>query len=193
MIANWEQLGPSSWNQTTGWNPGIGRITSIAIDPSDENHIIVGSPGGGVWKTTDGTTTWSALTDNLSNIRVYALTIDPTNSNVYYWGSSSGVIFKSSDAGATWNELADTGNGDVNKILINPSNPNQLFCSTEYSGVFQSTDGGTNWEKIHSDSSRGYDIEFKPGDLNTIYASGNLVFKSTDGGLTFYDLSLIHI
>ena len=186
-VESWEQLGPSSWNQTTGWNPGVGRITSIAIDPSDENHIIVGSPGGGVWKTTDGTTTWSALTDNLSNIRVYALTIDPTNPNVYYWGSSNGIIFKSSDAGATWNQLADTGNGDVNKILINPSNPNQLFCSTEYSGVFQSTDGGATWEKIHASSSRGYDIEFKPGDTSTIYASGNLFFKSTDGGLTFYD------
>jgi hypothetical protein len=186
-VESWEQLGPSSWNQTTGWNPGVGRITSIAIDPSDENHIIVGSPGGGVWKTTDGTATWSALTDNLSNIRVYALTIDPTNPNVYYWGSSNGIIFKSSDAGATWNELADTGNGDVNKILINPSNPNQLFCSTEYSGVFQSTDGGATWEKIHASSSRGYDIEFKPGDTSTIYASGNLFFKSTDGGLTFYD------
>jgi photosystem II stability/assembly factor-like uncharacterized protein len=184
-VESWEQLGPSSWNQTSGWNPGVGRITSIAIDPSDENHIIVGSPGGGVWKTTDGTTTWSALTDNLSNIRVYALTIDPTNPNVYYWGSSNGIIFKSTDAGATWNELADTGNGDVNKILINPSNPNQLFCSTEYSGVFQSTDSGATWEKIHSESSRGYDIEFKPGDTNTIYASGNQFFKSIDGGLSF--------
>ena len=188
-VESWEQLGPSSWNQTTGWNPGVGRITSIAIDPSDENHIIVGSPGGGVWKTTDGTATWSALTDNLSNIRVYALTIDPTNPNVYYWGSSNGIIFKSSDAGATWNELADTGNGDVNKILINPSNSNQLFCSTQYSGVFQSIDGGATWEKIHSDSSRGYDIEFKPGDLNTIYASGNSFFKSTDGGQSFTKLS----
>ena len=185
MVSYWEQLGPSSWNQTSGWNPGVGRITSIAIDPNDENHMIVGSPGGGVWKTTDGATTWSALTDNLSNIRVYALTIDPTNPNVYYWGSSSGVIFKSSDAGATWNELADTGNGGVNKILINPSNTNQLFCSTEYSGVFQSIDGGATWVKIHSDSSRGYDIEFKPGDTSTIYASGNLIFKSTDGGASF--------
>ena len=118
---------------------------------------------------------------------MYALTIHPTDPEIYFWGSTNGVIFKSIDAGATWNELADTGNGDVNKILINPSNPNQLFCSTEYSRVFQSTDGGANWEKIHSDSSRGYDIEFKPGDTSTIYASGNLFFKSTDGGLTFYD------
>ena len=33
MVSYWEQLGPSSWNQTSGWNPGVGRITSIAIDP----------------------------------------------------------------------------------------------------------------------------------------------------------------
>ena len=39
--------------------------------------MIVGSPTGGVWKTTDGSATWTALTDNLSNINVYALTIHP--------------------------------------------------------------------------------------------------------------------
>ena len=117
-VENWEQLGPYEWNQTSGWNPGVGRITSIAIDPNNENHMIVGSPTGGVWKTTDGSATWTALTDNLSNINVYALAIHPTNSDVYFWGSSYGVIFKSTDAGATWNLLADTGNGTVNKILI---------------------------------------------------------------------------
>ncbi len=67
-IPNWEQLGPSYWNQTSGWNPGVGRITSIAIDPNDEDHVIIGSPGGGVWKTTNGTAPWTALTENLSNI-----------------------------------------------------------------------------------------------------------------------------
>ena len=184
-VANWEQLGPSYWNQTSGWNPGVGRITSIAIDSNNEDIMIIGSPGGGVWKTTDGSITWTALTDNLSNIQVYALTIHPTAPDTYFWGSSNGIIFKSTDAGATWNELADTGSGNVNKILINPSNPNQLFCSTEYSGVFQSTDGGANWAKIHGNSSRGYDIEFKPGDTSTIYASGNSFFKSTDGGQSF--------
>jgi hypothetical protein len=184
-VDNWEQLGPYEWNQTSGWNPGVGRITSIGIDPNNENHMIVGSPTGGVWKTTDGSATWTALTDNLSNINVYALTIHPTNSDVYFWGSDSGVVFKSTDAGATWNLLADTGDGNVNKILINPSNTNQLFCSIESSGVFQSTDGGVNWVKIHPESVRGYDIEFKPSDTNTIYASGNSFFKSTDSGQSF--------
>ncbi len=184
-VSSWEQLGPTDWNQTSGWNPGVGRITSIAIDPSDVNHIIVGSPTGGVWKSLDGGATWSPLTDNLSNIVVYALTIDPLDSNTYYWGSSFGVIFKSIDAGSTWNEFADTGNGTVNKILINPTNTNQLFCSSRGEGVFQSTDGGLNWVKIHSESKTAYDVEFKPGDTNTIYASGNKFFKSEDGGETF--------
>jgi hypothetical protein len=137
-IENWEQLGPFEWNQTSGWNPGVGRITSIAIDLNNENHMIVGSPTGGVWKTTDGSTNWSPLTDNLFNM-VYSLAMHPTNSNVYFWGSYSGVIFKSTDAGSTWNLLADTGSGKVNKILIDPTNTSKMFCSTT-SGIYKSTD-----------------------------------------------------
>lgn len=185
LVSNWEQLGPTSWNQTSGWNPGVGRITSIAIDTKDADHIIVGSPGGGIWKTTDSGANWSVLTDNLSNIRVFALAIDPVNSSVYYWGSTSGVIYKSTEAGSTWNQLADTGNGTVNKILINPNDPNKMFCSSQYHGVLKSTDGGVNWDSIHSDSNTGFDVEFKPGDLSVVYASGNNFFKSTDSGQTF--------
>ena len=188
-VSNWEQLGPTNWNQTSGWNPGVGRITSIAIDASNENHIIVGSPGGGVWKTLDGGINWSVLTDNLSNIYVYSLTIDPTNSNIYYWGTRSGIIFKSIDAGATWNQLADTGNGYVNKILIHPLNSNKMFCASQYDGIYKSTDAGLTWAIIHADATTGFDIEFKPDDTNTIYASGNLLFKSIDGGATFDKLN----
>ena len=32
LVSNWEQLGPTTWNQTSGWNPGVGRITSIAFE-----------------------------------------------------------------------------------------------------------------------------------------------------------------
>jgi photosystem II stability/assembly factor-like uncharacterized protein len=188
-VESWEQLGPTNWNQTSGWNPGVGRITSIAIDASNENHIIVGSPGGGVWKTLDGGVNWSVLTDNLSNIYVYSLTIDPTNSNIYYWGTRSGIIFKSIDAGATWNQLADTGNGYVNKILIHPLNSNKMFCASQYDGIYKSTDAGLTWAIIHADAATGFDIEFKPDDTNTIYASGNLLFKSIDGGATFDKLN----
>ena len=186
----WEELGPNYWNQTSGWNPGVGRITSIAIDANNDNHIIVGSQTGGVWKSIDGGNSWSVLTDNLSNIVVYALAIDPTNSEVYYWGTSSGIIFKSTDGGGTWNQIADVGQGDVNKILIDPSNTNKLYCSAQNGGIFKSTDAGNNWSIIHPDATTGFDIEFKPEDYNTIYASGSLFFKSIDGGATFFSENL---
>ena len=194
-VASWEDLGPTNWNQTSGWNPGVGRITSIAFEENNDNHILVGSQTGGVWKSTDGGSTWSVLTDNLSNIVVYSLVIDPTNANNYFWGTSSGIIFKSTDSGATWNQLADIGGGDVNKILIDPTNTNKMYCSAQYGGIFKSTDAGVSWSRIHSDANTGFDIEFKPDDYNTVYASGNSFFKSTDGGNVFQiiqsDISLM--
>lgn len=186
---NWEQLGPTLWNATWGWNPGVGRVTSIAVDRFNTNHIIVGAQTGGVWKSTDGGASWTVLTDNLSNLNVYALAIDPTNSSTYFWGTSSGTIFKSTDAGATWNFLADTGNGIVNKILIDPTNTSKMYCSVESGGLFKSTDAGVNWSLIVSGATNGYDFEFKPGDTSTIYASGNQFYKSIDGGATFNAVS----
>ena len=184
-VGTWQQLGPTSWNQTSGWNPGVGRVTSIAVDNGNANHIIIGSHTGGVWKTSDGGDTWAVLTDNLSSLFVYSLAIDPTNSSTYFWGSNGGAIFKSTDSGATWNLLYQRGTGNVNKILIDPINTNKMYCSIENVGVFKSVDGGSVWSRIHSDAKGGYDIEFKPGNSNVVYASGNQFFKSIDGGQTF--------
>ena len=111
------------------------------------------------------------LTDNLSNIVVYALAMDPTNSSTYFWGSSGGIIFKSIDSGATWSQLADVGNGRVNKILIDPTNTDKMYCSSEGGGIFKSTDAGVNWSLINPAAGNGYDIEFKPDDTNVIYDS----------------------
>ncbi len=184
-VGTWEELGPVNWNQTSGWNPGVGRITSMAFEQGNTNHIIVGAQTGGVWRSTDGGTNWAVLTDNLSNLTVYSLAIDPTNASTYFWGSSNGTIFKSTDSGATWNLLADIGGGNVNKILIDPTNTDKMFCTSEGGGIFKSTNAGTDWTIIHATATNGYDIEFKAGDTNTIYATGNQYFMSTDGGITF--------
>lgn len=182
---NWEELGPKSWSNTSGWNPGVGRITGLAIDGGDINHMIVGANTGGVWRTTDGAQTWMPLCDYFSNLSVYSVAIDPTNSDTYFFGSTNGKIFKSTDAGATWNLQGTVGNSIVNKILINPTDTTMMFATAENQGIYRSTDGGVNWVKIVSDDTKGYDIEFKPGDLSVVYASGSGFHKSIDGGATF--------
>nr|MCH9659668.1 hypothetical protein [Bacteroidota bacterium] len=187
--SNWEELGPTTWNSTQGWNPGVGRITSFSVDPDDQNHIIVGSPSGGVWRTTNGGTNWTVLTDSYVNLDVYALAIHPIDKDTYFWGSNSGIILVSSDAGTTWNELVNLPGADVNKILINPNSPDIMFCSISTGGIFRSTDGGASWSSALTSESRGYDIEFKPGDTNTVYATGNNFYRSVDGGASFSQVS----
>ncbi|QHI34990.1 Dispase autolysis-inducing protein [Kordia antarctica] len=188
-IGSWEQLGPLSFTTSSSSTGALGRLKALAVEKGNANHVIVGSETGGVWKSLDAGTTWTPLTDNLSNILVESLTINPLNPSIYFWGSRNGVIFKSTDAGATWNILATVGNGLVNKIMVDPSNQQKMYCSVENSGIYKSTNGGTTWTAIGGGLIRGYDIEFKPGDPNTVYASGDKFLRSNDGGATFVENS----
>ncbi|MBZ0326416.1 MAG: hypothetical protein K8F54_02325, partial [Altibacter sp.] len=184
MNDNWQELGPDYFNQTASWSPGVGRITSVAIDAGNNNHMIVGANTGGVWRTTDGGANWTPVGDYFSNLDVYSVAIDPNNSSTYFFGSISGLIYKSTDSGATWNQIADLSNSQINKILIDPSNSNKMFACSQNTGFYRTTDGGASWNQITSDI-RAYDIEFKPGDLSVVYATGNGFQRSTDGGATF--------
>lgn len=185
---SWQDLGPSYWNATSGWNPGVGRITGMDMEIGNSDHIIIGANTGGVWRTTDGAQTWQHLTDYFSHLSVYSVAIHPSNSNTYFFGSEGGKIFKSTDSGATWTELGSIGSSMVNRILINPDNPDIMFATAENAGIYRTQDGGTTWVRAVNDS-RGFDVEFKPGDLSVVYASGTGVHKSTDGGQTFTTLT----
>ena len=182
---SWQDLGPSSWNATSSWSPGVGRITALAFENGNIDHMIIGANTGGVWRTTDGAQTWAHLTDYFSHLSVYSVAIHPLQSNVYFFGSVGGNIFKSVDSGATWSPIGRIGNSVVNKIEIHPTNPNVMFATAENSGIYRSQDGGDNWVRVVANDNRGFDIEFKPGDLSVVYASGNGFHKSVDGGLTF--------
>lgn len=186
VVGTWEEMGPTYWNATSGYNPGVGRITSISVDNTNLNHIIVGSETGGVWKSLDGGTTWTVLTDNLANIDVNALAIDPNNSSNYFWGSTNGSIFKSTDSGSTWSLHSNLSGGSVNKILIHPTDAQIMYCSSEGNGIYKSTDGGLNWSSIYfAGVNNGYDIDFKPGDPSVVYASGTDFYKSINNGSSF--------
>jgi len=187
FAGGWQQLGPTYWNATSSWNPGVGRITSIGMDASNNNHLIVGSPTGGVWKTLDGCNTWTNITDEFSNVDVYGLEISPYNSNLYIWGSTSGKIFRSTNAGASWNVTGNvSGSGRVSRVQFHPTNPNVVYAVSESNGLFVSINSGSTWSAVPGASGvPGYDVEFKSGDPNTIYFSGISVYRSTNGGNSF--------
>ncbi len=188
---DWQSLGPTYWNRTTSWNPGVGRVTSIGIDLQNPEHLIVGSPTGGVWKTVDGGFTWAPLTDDFSTVDVYALEISPWDSNDYLWGSTSGRIYRSTDGGLTWKATSHVGGtGRVSRIQHHPTEPDVVYAVSESSGLFRSTNGGNTWAPVAGVSGMGgYDVEFKPGDPKVMYFSGTRLYRSNDGGTSWVQVA----
>ncbi len=193
---SWSQLGPG--------NIG-GRIRSIVVHPTDPNIIYLGSVGGGVWKTTNGGTSWVPLKDNMENLAVCSMVLDPTNPNIAYAGTGEGYyngdaiqgegIFKTTDAGASWVRLSSTINSNfyfVNKLMIDQST-NVLYAATR-KGLYKSTDGGSTFTAILVGTGGAdvhcMDIEIAYTSPSTIYATFGLfndavIYRSTDGGSSF--------
>ncbi len=194
---NWVPLGPEI---SGGGYAGIGRINCVAFHPSDNQTFWVGTANGGIWKTTDGGTTWDVLNNGTAVLAVSDIIIpsDYVNSNTIYiatgdrdhWDSNSVGVLKSTDGGVMWNATDLTysvANGKmVNKLIIDP-NDNQTILAATKDGVYKTTDGGDNWN-TQLTGERFIDLEYKPGDFNTLYGGtryGGEIWRSTDGGATW--------
>jgi photosystem II stability/assembly factor-like uncharacterized protein len=208
----WSFVGPTT---TPGGYEGIGRISCIAFHPTLPNTFWVGTPAGGLWKTTDGGSTWSTNTDNLPVLGVSDVVIDPADPMTMYmatgdgdmgslsaltgsyWGDTKSVgVLKSTDGGATWNTtgLSFTPQATrlIRRLIISPSNSKVLVAACS-NGVYRTNDAGLTW--TNTQAGHFIDLAFKPGDASVVYGStydyaGNAqVFTSTDTALTFVQSS----
>lgn len=201
--ANWASLGPIG--SPSGPSPysrtGAGRVNFIRFDPNNSNTMYVGTPDGGLWKSINGGTTWTTNTDFLTVIGCCDLTIDPTNTQIMYLATGdvegdrrSAGILKSIDGGTTWNTtgLSWTAldNYRASKLLMNPANPLNMIIATN-GGTFRTTDGWVTYTQGNFPSFLPIlkDMEFKPGDPNTIYAAGDQLYKSIDNGVNWVEIT----
>jgi len=204
MIASttWTAMGP--FGAMTGSACGLprkaGRDNFITFSPTISTTYWVGSPAGGLWKTTNDGATWTTNTDNLSVIGCSDLAIDPTNPNIMYMATGDGDagdtycigVLKSTDGGATWNPtgLVWTVNQQrtMRRLIIDPSNP-QVLIAASSAGIYRTANGGTSWTQVSTINA--YDLEFKPGSSGTVYAGGGATgtthgfYLSTNNGVTF--------
>lgn len=185
VAAPWTELGPTSWSYTSGWNPGVGRVTSVAVRESDMNTIYIASAGGGIWKSTNAGSSWIPLTDmsNSSWLRIYHITIDPSNANILYAAVMGGGVIKSTNAGTSWTSTG-SGPSTTRKVVVHPTNSTIVFA-TASNGIYRSTNSGTSWTQV--DAFNCEDLEFKPGDPNIVYVSGtsDMIKRSTNGGVNW--------
>lgn len=195
----WDEKGPGNVS---------GRTPGIWIDPTDEtvNTWVLGSAGGGIWRTTDGGETWSNRTNDLPNLTVSTLNGASANPNVIYAGTgrrhlasnplSGNGVLKSTDRGQTWSVLASTLDdpkfANVSAIAVNQANENELVVSTitdTNSGglasfILKSTDGGATWTQVFSSNNRVQQVIAAQDDFNLQFASLNStsIIRSTDAG-----------
>ena len=187
----------------------IGRLTAIAVHPTNSNIIYIGGAQGGVWKTTDGGAFWTPMTDGECSLAMGDLAIDPINPEIVYAGTGeqhfSGDsyygcgLLRSTDGGASWTHLGasvfqtDSGGARISRVVIDPSTAGATATTTvlvaSTFGLFRSVDGGTNWTEILSGTVT--DLVVDPSDSGIWYAAvwGGGVFKSTDSTATWTQLT----
>jgi len=146
---------------------------------------------------------------------IYLGTGEANNSRSTYDGNG---VYKSVDGGKSWTKAGLPNAGRVGRIVVHPKNPDIVFVAASgklYSenpdrGVYRSTDGGRTWTKTldHKIDGReigAIDIAVDPSQPNTLYAAtydkvrrpwtfgeggpGSAIFKSTDGGSTWRQLT----
>jgi photosystem II stability/assembly factor-like uncharacterized protein len=183
LLANlkWRSIGPANMG---------GRVTDIAGIPGDPSIFYVGAADGGIFKTTNGGTTFDALFQDQPVLSIGAIAIAPSDPNVIWAGTGEGDprnsasfgngVYRSTDAGKTWKHLGLADSERIKRIRVDPRDPDTAYVATlghawgpnEERGVFKTTDAGKTWTKVlYVDRDTGCaDIDMDPQNPRILYA-----------------------
>jgi len=185
--SRWVNVGSSPWvfgqvGRFLGVRDMSGRVATVAVDPSNPNHWLVGGAQGGVWETIDAGQNWVAKTDNTASLAMGAIAFAPSNARVIYAGTGEAAfsgdgyagrgLLKSTDGGTNWNLLAASTftNSAFSRLRVHPTNPNIAWASVTSGiagraragnppaplrGIFKTTDGGATWAAINTGLPQG--------------------------------------
>jgi photosystem II stability/assembly factor-like uncharacterized protein len=146
---------------------------------------------------------------------VYVGTGEPDMRDSIAYGDG---VYKSTDAGKSWRHLGLENTKQIGRIIVDPKNPDTVFVAAlgnVYApnadrGVYRSHDGGATWQKVlfKNEDVGAIDLAFDPVDSKVVYATlwnvrrppwfiyapangpGAGIFKSTDGGTTWKEISV---
>lgn len=217
QLVTWNPIGPVGLNSTwpPAWGEMSGRVRGLAVHPTDPNVVYIGAAAGGLWKTTNGGTSWAFLSEDFAANTFGAIAIDPVNPDIVYAGTGEAMssfnvqnldgqgLFKSTNAGATWTQITH-GFGartHFSMIAVDPFTPNVVLAclASGYSfignltneGVWRSTNGGLNWTRVVN-IDNAFDVVFHPSSNGVVYAAaGNNggVYRSTNHGETWVQVN----
>jgi photosystem II stability/assembly factor-like uncharacterized protein len=168
-----------------------GRSAAVTGVPGKTNLFYFGSTGGGVWKTEDGGSTWTNISDGYFGGSVGSVAVSESDNNVIYVGGGEKTvrgnvsygygIWKSIDAGKSWEYKGLPDSRHIPRIRIHPKNPDIVFAavlgdlykSSDERGIYKSIDGGNTWKKVlFANADAGaVDLVIDPNNYRVLYAS----------------------
>src|SRR5262245_6188035 len=177
----WRSIGPAMF---------AGRVVDVAGIPGRPEILYVGAASSGLYKSTNGGTTFESVFDAGGTLSIGAIAVQPDNPDVVYVGTGEGFvrnsisfgdgIYKTADGGRTWKTLGLRDSERFSRIVIHPTNPQivlaaamgHAFGRNTERGVFRSTDGGATWTRtLYVDDTTGAsDVAIDPQDPNIVYA-----------------------
>ena len=211
---------------TTWKNMGLKKsehISEIIVHPdnSDVVWVAVQGPlwtsGGerGLYKTTNGGTSWKRVLGNDQWTGVTDIMIDPRNPQILYaatWdrhrtvaalmgGGPGTALYRSDDGGENWTKLTEglpeSNMGKIG-ITISPQNPDVVYAAIELDrksgAVYRSSNRGASWTKMSDTVSGGtgphyyQELYASPHEFDRLYLMNVRVLTSGDGGKTFVQL-----
>lgn len=168
-----------------------GRIIDFAVHPKNRSTYYVGVASGGVWKTTNGGTTWDAVFANEGSYSIGAVKLNPSNPHEVWVGTgelnsqrSVGYgdgLYKSEDGGKSWKKIGLEKSEHIGAIVFDPQNTKTVYVAAQGPlwkeggdrGLYKTTDGGATWKNMlkPSENTGVSDIVIDPREPEVIYAS----------------------
>lgn len=207
---NWTCMGPTT---SPGGYFGLGRLNCVAFRPDDNNTIYTGSPSGGLWKTIDGGTNWTVLTDKNDVLGVSDIIViageTPATDIIYIgtgdrdggsmWNLEGGQyndnnsigVLKSVDGGTSWTQtdlkFKTNQFETVNRMITDTSNYNKIYAATS-AGLFVTENSGLKWDLLFE--TEFIDLKFMPWNSQIMYGSTRTgsIFRSTDAGISWSNI-----
>jgi photosystem II stability/assembly factor-like uncharacterized protein len=168
-----------------------GRIHDVEALPDDPSTIYLATASGGIWKSTNKGTTWTAIFEDQPVSTFGDVAIAPSNSQIIWagtgeqnnrqstsWGNG---VYRSTDGGATWTHLGLDETRHIGEVIVHPENPaivyvaalGNLWTPSDSRGVFRTTDGGQNWSRVLfvNEYTGVVEMVMDPSDPSTLYAA----------------------
>jgi photosystem II stability/assembly factor-like uncharacterized protein len=190
---HWRSIGP----------PRSGYVSAPAGVPGDPTTYYVGLPEGGVWRTTNGGTTWKPIFDDVRVASVGAVAVAPSDPKIVYvgtgnlsgWSFTIGKgVYKSIDGGRSWANVGLSQSQHIGGIVVDPRNAANVLVAAlgpraaaaggaaappeaGERGVYRSSDGGRSWTRVlPADGSSG------ASDVYLDYADPQIAYALLAGG-----------